>query len=199
MGTFDKLLSLMLGGLLVLVVMVLVVAGFARAARAAGDPTPPGLVQCGRDLVTELGGEDTAAVQDIVSAVSDKSPDLVAALLVIGALESRLTRHPAKGLAGEIGTFQILPSTIEWLQPQCSEWGDPVKLRTNTRLAACYLEHLLGEADGDLTAAVAAYNAGPSAITKYRNYRPLPGTTANYVVRFNKLKRGTTCSKYSAE
>ena len=95
--------------------------------------------------------------------------------------ESRANPDAPDGAAGEIGMFQLKPSTAAMLgvNPR-----DPVQ---NIIGGVKYLAMLLGQFSGDAAKAVAAYNAGPTAVTNAialagdNWFGQLPGSTQGYV------------------
>ena len=100
-------------------------------------------------------------------------------LLLVGKRESGLNSEVELGTSGEVGPWQILPSTAKPYLQAGELLRDP---KTNARIAAQYLTDLLELTDGDYLQAIAAYNYGPRAIERLRTGRPLPKITANYLV-----------------
>lgn len=100
-------------------------------------------------------------------------------VLLVGLRETNLNESPENGTAGEVGTWQVLPSTAK---PYLREGESLKNLKTNVRVASAYLKDMLRLADNDILLALAAYNSGPKAIKRLRNSRYIPGTTANYVL-----------------
>jgi soluble lytic murein transglycosylase-like protein len=87
-----------------------------------------------------------------------------------------------------MGLMQILPSTGEWLAPQVGvPWHGPQTLFdpiANVRLGVAYLRQLLDRYDGNLDAALAAYNWGPGHIDgRLRQGTPLPVAYVDLVQR----------------
>jgi soluble lytic murein transglycosylase-like protein len=87
-----------------------------------------------------------------------------------------------------MGLMQILPTTGEWLAPQVGvPWQGPQTLFdpiANVRLGVAYLSRLRDRYDGNLSAALAAYNWGPGHIDgRLRDGTPLPVTYADLVLR----------------
>jgi soluble lytic murein transglycosylase-like protein len=90
-------------------------------------------------------------------------------VLAVMHVESRYDTY-AVSSKHAMGLMQILPSTGEWLAPQLGvAWHGPQTLfdpSQNVRLGVAYLRQLADRYDGDLVAALAAYNWGPGAIDR---------------------------------
>jgi hypothetical protein len=82
---------------------------------------------------------------------------------------------------GAKGLMQLMPVVMQHYQVK-----DPYDPVTNIRAGVQYLVNLLEEFSGDLTLALAAYNAGPTAVRKYRGIPPFPETQA-FVLRVSDL------------
>lgn len=74
----------------------------------------------------------------------------------------------AKSPAGAVGLMQIMPDTASTLlhPGEKSDLRDP---EVNIKLGARMLARLINMMDGDKVSAVAAYNAGPSPVLRWRN------------------------------
>jgi len=105
------------------------------------------------------------------------SPALVAA---VAWRESnfRSNRVSRTGAAGEM---QLMPTTAKDLG------GDPAKPDENLRGGAAYLRRLLDHYQGDLTRTLAAYNAGPGVVDRYRGAPPHKETEAYVDAIMNRL------------
>jgi len=77
---------------------------------------------------------------------------------------------------GAIGLMQLMPATA-------SQYGaDPKDPAQNVEAGTAYLRDLLLKYNGDVNAALAAYNAGPGAVDKYHGVPPY-AETQSYVGR----------------
>lgn len=77
---------------------------------------------------------------------------------------------------GAIGLMQLMPATA-------SQYGaDPTNPAQNVEAGTAYLRDLLLKYNGDVNAALAAYNAGPGAVDKYHGVPPY-AETQSYVGR----------------
>ena len=93
-------------------------------------------------------------------------------LLVAAIIEAESGFTPdAVSPKGAVGLMQVLPSTG-------GRYGSPDLLDPSTNLEAGtrYLSWLLREYDGDLERALAAYNAGPATVARYKGVPPFRET-----------------------
>lgn len=79
--------------------------------------------------------------------------------------------------AGAQGLMQLMPATAGDLGV-----SDPFDIGQNVDGGARYLRQMLDRFDGDLQKALAAYNAGPGTVERYRGRVPYP-ETVRYVAR----------------
>jgi soluble lytic murein transglycosylase-like protein len=79
---------------------------------------------------------------------------------------------------GAIGLMQLMPATAQTLG---ADPNDPVQ---NVDAGTRYLRDLLVKYDGQLWHALAAYNAGPGAVEKYRGIPPYQ-ETIKYIYRIH--------------
>lgn len=97
-------------------------------------------------------------VSQIVSTAQQFGVDPNLALAV--AEQESGINQSARGAAGEIGIFQLLPSTAAGLGV------DPTNQAQNIQGGVMYLAQLLGQFGGDVEKALAAYNWGQGNVAK---------------------------------
>jgi soluble lytic murein transglycosylase-like protein len=83
---------------------------------------------------------------------------------------------------GAIGLMQLMPGTAKTLG------ADPTDPAQNADAGARYLRDLLQKYDGGLWHALAAYNAGPGAVDKYRGVPPY-ADTVRYIERIDQDRK----------
>lgn len=106
---------------------------------------------------------DPALVKAIVQAESAFDPDAV-------------SRSGARGL------MQVLPETASRFSIE--NLSDP---HQNLKAGVKYLKYLIEQFDGNLTMAVAAYNAGPNRVRRYKGVPPY-SETRNYLTKVMGLR-----------
>ncbi len=82
----------------------------------------------------------------------------------------------ARSKAGAIGFMQLMPKTAAMLRG-----GDPWDGEKNIHMGTRYLGQLVRQFGGDLTLALAGYNAGPAAVTRNGYKIPPFSETMKYV------------------
>jgi soluble lytic murein transglycosylase-like protein len=93
-------------------------------------------------------------------------------LLLAAVVETESSFSPtAVSPDGAIGLMQVIPETGQLYGK--ADLFDP---NVNLDVGCQYLASLLDRFHGDLTLAVAAYNAGPAAVTRYGGVPPFPET-----------------------
>src|ERR1700678_320009 len=83
---------------------------------------------------------------------------------------------------GAIGLMQLMPGTAQTLG------ADPKDPAQNADAGARYLRDLMQMYDGDIWHALAAYNAGPGAVAKYKGLPPFP-ETLRYISRIDRDRK----------
>ncbi len=123
----------------------------APPSRQTIRSSPDSLSGVARDVALEYG-LSPVLVRSIIWAESNGNP---------GAI----SRKGARGL------MQLMPETAKAFS--VADSFDPWE---NIRAGVQYLKNLLGAFSGDLSLALAAYNAGPGAVRKYKGIPPFPET-----------------------
>lgn len=103
-------------------------------------------------VAAEKNGIDPAVFQALVQTESDFNPKLVSS-------------------AGAMGLCQLMPATAAQLGVK-----DPFDPQQSLDGGAKYLSQMLKQFNGDLKLALAAYNAGPGAVTRAGGVPPFPET-----------------------
>lgn len=129
----------------------------------------------------------TPAIEQLVqsnSAAQGVDPDLIRAVM---ANESAFDPN-ATSSAGAQGLMQLMPATAS--EVGVTNSFDPSQ---NVAGGTRYLRGLLDRFGGNLTNAVAAYNAGPEAVEKYNGIPPYPETESyvkNVLDTYRQYKSG---------
>ena len=105
-------------------------------------------------------------------------------------------RADARSAVGALGLMQLMPETAEWLaelegiaSPGPDQLLEP---ELNIRLGTLYLAILLERYSGDRVAALAAYNAGPSTVARWRpNEMPMRVSQIGYPETRHYVQRVT--------
>ena len=120
--------------------------------------------------------------QEMVDQAARKA-ELPAAIVHAVAKAESGYRQDAVSPKGAIGMMQLMPTTAAMLQ------ADPRDPEQNTQAGAMYLREMLVKYHGDVAMALAAYNAGPGAVDRYKGVPPYR-ETISYVNRvINTYKR----------
>ena len=145
-----------------------------RVARIGGEPPAP------RGVSRERAEQFARFVQPaaVATAIADGSKRAgVDPALVAAVAQTESGGNPnARSAVGAEGVMQLMPGTARSLG--VADPFDPVQ---NVRAGAAYLRTLL-DRFGDLQSAIAAYNAGPTAVERYGGIPPYAETRA-YVER----------------
>ncbi len=124
---------------------------FAGLQGSSAGTLPRAIHETAEAIAAEHG-VPAKLVRSIIRAESNGNPDAVSP-------------------KGAMGLMQLMPATAK--EQQVSNPFDPV---ANVRGGVRYLKELLQEFSGDLSLALAAYNAGPGAVRKHQGIPPFPET-----------------------
>ena len=94
--------------------------------------------------------------------------------------------HRARSRAGAVGLMQLMPGTARTVQV-----ADRYDAEQNIRGGVAYLRQMIDLFPGRLELAIAAYNAGPNAVQRFRGIPPY-AETRDYVDRVLTLYRGSS-------
>jgi len=101
------------------------------------------------------------------AGLHDVDSDLIRAIIMV---ESQFNPS-AKSKRGARGLMQLMPVTAEGL-----DVVDLLNPQENVHAGARYIKTLLDRFDGDVTLALAAYNAGPQSVIRYDGVPPFKET-----------------------
>ncbi len=144
-------------------------SGAAQPAGSGADPSVAAVAEYLASRNTGLIREESDALARTLVAEARRHGLDLALVMAVMHVESRFHNF-AISPVGAVGLMQILPSTGEELaRKEGVPWrGSQTLLEpsTNVRLGTAYLRELLDRYDGDLWAALAAYNWGPGHVDR---------------------------------
>jgi hypothetical protein len=120
---------------------------------------------------------DVGKFDQIITSAADKYKIDSALIKAVIKAESNFN-HQAISPVGARGLMQLMPATASHLQVE-----DTFHPGKNIEGGTRYLRYLLNVYQGNLSLALAAYNAGEGAVAKYNNRIPPFRETQNYVIR----------------
>ena len=134
--------------------------------------------------IAPVAPKRATSIRELVENAANKAGLPPAIVHSVAKAESNY-RADAVSHKGAIGIMQLMPGTAAALS------ADPNNPQENAEAGARYLRELLLKYDGDVPKALAAYNAGPGAVDKYKGVPPYP-ETRSYVNRvINDYKKRT--------
>ncbi len=127
-------------------------------------------------------------LENLGNAIEDISLEFgVSPGLVKSIIWSESSGNPkAVSRKGAMGLMQLMPETAKEYKVV-----DPFDPLTNIRAGVQYIKDLLKEFSGNLSLALAAYNAGPHAVRKYQGIPPY-NETQEFVRKVNNIYRANT-------
>jgi len=138
---------------------------------------------------TKAMNRRATAYDDLIadhSSRHDLSPDFVRAVI---QAESGFNPR-ARSVKGALGLMQLMPATA-------AEYGvlDAFNPVENIRAGVAYLKSLLVRYNHDESLALAAYNAGPTAVEKFHRSVPPYRETRNYVAKIRSATAGSATTR----
>ena len=131
-------------------------------------------------LNNDIAGYQPGTYESLIASASRNyavDPDVIRAMIKAESNYNELAVSPK----GALGLMQLMPATAKELG--VADAFDPGQ---NIHGGVRYLSQLLGALDGDLSLALAAYNAGPARVLGKNRIPPIP-ETRSYVERVLKL------------
>ena len=153
--------------LLLPAVLIFALSGFMDGG-PAGSTSAPGPVK--NPGVATSPGHEPICLSEALFQISREygiSPRLVEAIIQVESQGNPKAVSPR----GALGLMQLMPEVIKACQV-----ADPFDPLANIRAGVRHLHYLLGEFSGNLSLALAAYNAGAGAVRQYGGIPPYPET-----------------------
>lgn len=144
------------------------------------EPIPASIEPAAANIASETTNLPYDNEVMIAANQTSLAPALIHAVITV---ESKHNPR-AQSNKGAYGLMQLMPATA--YRFKVSDKRDP---KQNILAGAKYLRELLTLFNGDLSLSLAAYNAGPAAVKKYRGKIPPYKETLDYVPKVLKYYR----------
>ena len=138
----------------------------------------------GKNAMSEAASGSGTVSLDAIFEEAAAAYDVPLALLKAVAKAESNFNPSAVSCAGAIGVMQLMPGTASAMGVT-----DPYDARQNILGGAKYLKSNLDRYDGNVSLALAAYNAGPGSVAKYGGIPPY-AETQNYVKKVTSYMNG---------
>ena len=158
-----------------------------EATRILKDKAPRGEQKNSSKTDDSTGTVDYSTIVHEKAALYDLDPSLIKAVITT---ESNWNSR-AISSKGAMGLMQLMPMTATDMRVH-----NPFDPEQNIEGGARYLKYLLERFHGDLTLALAAYNAGPTTVEKCGYAIPPINETQNYVRKVLSLYNGGTTDTF---
>ena len=156
--------------------MITISIGMVLTLALAGVPVknlgqPVAILEFAEELFDEEEtGEEPVCFSTALSRISSEHG--VPSKLVQAIIQVESEGNPkAVSRRGAMGLMQLMPSVLKAYQVE-----DPFDPLANVDAGVRHLKYLLQEFSGNLSLALAAYNAGPGTVRKYGGIPPFPET-----------------------
>ncbi len=171
-------------------VLAVVTTSCTPGGSANATITPEYLAAMAKTAPSVEPGDRRVDVEELVRAASLRFRVPEELIMAVIWVESRFKPQVTSG-SGAAGLMQLKPATAQHLAQRLG-WPDPDPYdpRFNVVAGTFYLRLLLDRFDGSETLALAAYAAGPGAITRrIRDGRPIPRRAEEYARRVQEARR----------